>query len=118
MGLTVNAKAYGGDGFTSNAVTYIGPLKTVTVRDEIVLRRNGQVATPDYSGNSHTSAKLTRTLTLTGALSPTGLASLEIKVAIPVGAASADVDSILNDMGSFLSSATFKTHVKTPAVSF
>lgn len=71
-----------------------------------------------FSGVTRSSGKLTRTLTLTGALTPTADAILEVKTSVPVGAASADIDAILNDMGAFLASATYKDVVKKSAINF
>lgn len=118
MSLTINAKTFNADSFQRDQVGYIGTLKTVSVKDDVVLKRTGPKPTSVFSGVGRTSAKLTRTLTLTGALTTSGDGIVEISVSVPVGAASADVDSLLNDMGSFLSSATFKTHVKSLQVSF
>lgn len=118
MSLTVNAKTYSADSYGTNQVGYIGSLKTVSVKDDIRLARTAPKPTITFSGLGRTEAKLSRTLTLTGALSPTGDGILTISVAVPVGAASADIDSLLNDMGSFLSSATFKTHVKSQQISY
>lgn len=74
--------------------------------------------TAAYSGVTRVYCNLTRTLTLTGALTPTGDIAVKIEVMVPVGAASTDIDTALNDMGAFLASATYKTHVKTPQISF
>jgi hypothetical protein len=82
------------------------------------LKRTAPKPTDVFSGLSRTSCKATRTLTLTGAKTTTGNAILEIAISVPVGAASADVDTLLNDFGAFLASASFKTHVKTPQVAF
>lgn len=118
MSLTINAKTYAADSFAQNAIGYIGPIKTVSLKDDVVLRRTAPKPTGTFSGVGKTSAKLTRTLALTGALTPSGDAILDVSVSVPVGFTAADVDSVLNDMGSFLSSAAFKTHVKTQAISF
>lgn len=118
MSLSINAKTYTADSYQQNIVGYIGPAKTVSVKDDASLRRTAPKPTSVFSGVGRTSAKLTRTLTLTGALTPTGEAILDISVSIPVGCASADVDTLLNDMGAFLASATFKTHVKAQQVSY
>jgi hypothetical protein len=118
MSLTINAKTYNADSFQQNAVGYIGPLKTVSVQDACILRRTAPKETAVFSGVGRTSAKATRTLTLTGAKTLTGDAILEVSVSIPVGYASADVDTLLNDMGAFLASASFKTHVKSQQVNF
>lgn len=118
MALTINAKTYNSDSFQQNAVGYIGTLKTVSIKDDVVLRRTQPKVTDVFSGVGRTSAKLTRTLTLTGAKTLAGDSIVEISVSVPVGFASADVDSLLNDMGAFLASASFKTHVKSQQVSF
>ncbi len=118
MSLTINAKTYTQDSFQQNIVGYIGSTKTLTVKDDVQLKRTAPKGTSVFSGVGRTQAKLSRTLTLTGALSPAGDAILSIDVSIPVGFAGADVDSLLNDMGAFLSSASFKTHVKTQQIAF
>lgn len=118
MALTINAKTYTADSYAKDSVGYIGTLKTVSVKDDVRLARTAPKPTVSFSGVGRTNAKLTRTLTLTSALTPTGDGLLSIDVSIPVGAASADVDSLLNDMGAFLASASFKTHVKSQQVAY
>lgn len=118
MSLTINAKTYTADSFQKDSIAYIGAAKTVSVKDDVRLLRTAPKGSTTFSGVGRTSAKLTRTLTLTGALTPNGDAIIDIQVSVPVGAAAADVDILLNDMGSFLASASFKTHVKSQAISF
>lgn len=118
MALTINAKTYNADSFQKDQVGYIGSGKTVTVKDDVVLRRQGAKASVTFSGQGRTMAKMTRTLTLTGALTTTGDVIVEINVANPVGSASADIDTILNDMGAYLASASFKTLVKSQQISY
>lgn len=118
MPLTINAKTYTGDSFGANSVGYNGPAKTMSVKDDAVLRRTAPKPTSVFSGMGRTSFKLTRTLTLTGALTPTGEAIMQVDVAVPVGYAGADVDTLLNDVGALVSSASFKDHVKKMQVSF
>lgn len=118
MSLTFNTKTYSADSFQQNAVGYIGANKTTSIKDDLALNRSAPKATSVFSGVGKTSAKLTRTWTLTGALTPTGDAIIQVNVSVPVGAASADVDSLLNDMGALVSSASFKTHVKSLQVNF
>lgn len=118
MALTVNAKSYTLDSSGPNLVGYAGPAHTASVDDKIAIGRTAAKPTSVFSGVIRSDGKLTRTLTLTGALTPTGKAILEIKTSVPVGAASADIDSMLNDMGAFLASATYKDIVKKSAVNF
>lgn len=118
MALTINAKTYTADAYQKDSVGYIGAGKTVSVKDDVVLRRTAPKATGTFSGLGRTTAKLQRTLTLTGALTPTGDAGVQIDVFVPVGYTAADVDTLLNDMGAFLASASFKTHVKSQQIAF
>ncbi len=118
MSLTVNAKTYNGDSFGGNIVGYSGPAHTLSIKDYIKLARTAPKPTVSFSGVGRTSAKLTRTLTLTGALSPSHDGILDASVSVPVGAASADIDAMLNDMGAFIASASFKAHVKAQQINF
>lgn len=118
MSLTFNTKTYAADLFGSNLVGYNGPAKTVSIKDDLKLGRTIPKPTAVFSGVGRTSAKLTRTLTLTNALTPTGDGIVEISVSMPVGSASADIDAFLNDTGALLSGADFKNHVKKQQISF
>lgn len=118
MSLTINAKTYTADAFQQNSVGYIGAAKTLSVKDDVNLSRQEPKSSSTFSGLARTTATLKRTLTLTGALTPTGEGSVSILVQVPVGAASADIDSLLNDFGSFLASASYKLHVKSRQISF
>jgi len=118
MSLTINAKTYTANSFGSTAIGYTGANNTVSVKDIVRLLCVAPKPTATFSGVGKTSAKMTRTHTLTGALTPTWDAILDVQVTVPVGTASADVDALLNDMGAFVASATFKTHVKSQQISF
>jgi hypothetical protein len=118
MSLTVNATSYPQDSGGPNAASYRSATHTVTTKDELRMGRTAPKPTAVFSGVGRTSAKLTRTLTLTGALTPTWDGILDIQVTVPVGAASAAIDSMLNDMGAFLASASFKLHVKNQQITF
>lgn len=118
MSLTVSAKTYTLDSVGPNVVAYAGPAHTSSVDDKVHIGRTHAKPTAVFSGVVRSDGKLTRTLTLTGALTPTAKAILEIKTSIPVGAAGADIDSMLNDMGAFLASATYKDIVKKSAINF
>lgn len=118
MSLTINAKTYTADSFSANQIGYIGSLKTVSIKDDVSLKRTAPKATDVFSGVGRTEAKMTRTLALTGAKTLTGDAILAVSVSVPVGYASADVDALLNDMGAFIASASMKAHVKTQQVNF
>lgn len=118
MSLSINAKTYTANGMTANAVMYIGPTKTQTVKDDATLRYVLARPTSTFSGLGRVSAKLVRTLTLTGSLTPNGDMIGELTFATPVGAASADIDTFLNDLGAYLASASFKDLVKKQQVNY
>jgi hypothetical protein len=118
MSLTWNTKVFTADQYGVNAVGYVGTTKTLSVKDDLLLKRTAPKPTASFSGVGRISAKLTRTLTITGALTPTGDAICEINVSIPVGFAGADVDALLNDMGAGLSSSEFKTLVKNAKIAY
>lgn len=118
MSLTINAKVYTADSFQQNAVGYIGTLKTVSVKDDVKLSRVAPKPTDVFSGVGRSQAKLTRTLTLTGAKTTAGDAIITIDVSVPVGYLAADVDALLNDFGSMCSSASMKAHVKAQQINF
>lgn len=118
MSLSVNAKTYALDSSTANAANYAGPAHTLSVKDLIKLARVAAKPTATLSGVSRTEAKLSRTLTLTGALTPAHDAIGNFSMSVPVGAAAADIDSMLNDMGAYIASAAFKTHVKSQQIMF
>lgn len=118
MTLAVNAKTYTADSFAKDSVQYIGPGKTVSVKDDLKLARQAPKGNAVFSGVGRTEAKLTRTLTLTGALTPSWEMILGINVSVPVGFTAADVDTALNDMGAYLASASFKTLVKTQQIAY
>lgn len=118
MSLTVNAKTYTADAFGSNSVGYIGPAKTASVKDDLILRRTAAKPTSTFSGVARAQAKLTRTLTLTGAKTPTWEAIADVLVSIPVGYTAADVDAICNDLGAWVASADFKSLLKQQKINF
>jgi len=118
MTVTVNAKTYTADSFQKDRVAYIGAAKTASIKDDLALARQAAKPTTSFSGLSRTEAKLTRTLTLTGSLTPTGDVIASFNVSVPVGYTAADVDAVLDDMGSYIASAPFKVHVKTQKINF
>lgn len=118
MTLAVSTKTYSADAFGSNSVGYIGPAKTASTKDDLLLRRTAAKPTTVFSGVARAQAKLTRTHTLVAAKTPTGDSVTDLQIAIPVGAASADVDAICDDLGAFIASANFKTFVKSQKINY
>jgi hypothetical protein len=94
MSLTVNAKTFTGDSYSANAVVYVGPAHTLTVKDDLRVSRVLPKPTSVFSGVARQSFKLTRTHTLTCALSTVADSISEMSFSVPVGTAGADVDTI------------------------
>lgn len=119
MSLSINTKTYTADSFDKNRVIYAGPSNTVTVKDTFNLSRVAPKPTKDFAGVARSSGKLTRTLTVTnGGVSSAADGIVDFQTSIPVGAAAADIDAFLNDLGAFIASATYKTIVKNAQISF
>jgi len=118
MALTFNTKTYTADSFNGNQVSYNGPANTLSVKDILRLARTQPKPSAVYSGNGRFEVKLTRTHTLTGALTPTGDSITTISYSGPVGIPSADADAISNDLGALVSGADFKSMIKTLKVSY
>lgn len=117
MSLTVNATTYTLDSYVAaNAAAYVSPVHTATVKDDIRISRVLAKPTSTFSGVVRQAFKLTRTHTLTGALSTTGESITEITFSIPVGTSTANIDSICADLGAFMASAAFKTMVKNQVI--
>jgi hypothetical protein len=112
MSLTINAKTFTADSLAASAVNYAGPAKTLSLKDDLRLARTAAKPTAVFSGVARVQAKLSRTLALTGALTPTHEGILDLGGSIPVGAASADIDSLINDFAAWVAHASFKTLCK------
>lgn len=118
MPLVFNTKTYTGDKYGVDVVGYIGAAKTLTVADDLLMSRVAAKPTATFSGVARFQAKLTRTHTLTGSLTPTGSGLYIISGSVPVGAAGADIDAAINDMAALFALADFKTFVKTQKISY
>jgi len=112
MSLTVNAKTYAADAVQRDSVAYAGPAHTVSAKDTIKLARTAPKPTEAFSGVGRYGAKLTRTLTLTGAKTTVADAIFDLTVQVPVGSTSADIDTLIGDMSVYLGTTGFKDAVK------
>lgn len=118
MSWTFNTKVFTADGSTANSVLYAGPAQTVSLKDSLKLARTAPKPTSVFSGVARTQVKQTRTLTLTGALTPSHEAIIDCTVSIPVGYAGADVDALVNDFAAAVAHANFKTIVKNQLLTY
>lgn len=112
MSLTINTKVYTANEFAGNSVGHIGPNHTASVKDTVKILRTPAKPTAKFSGVVRGELRATRTLTLTGALTPVADAVWPIGWSVPVGAAAADVDTMCADLGAYIASAEFKNIVK------
>jgi hypothetical protein len=111
MSLDVNTKVYSLDSSGVNNVGYRGPAHSVSSKDILRLLRVEPKVVTTSSGVGRTSAKLTRTLVLTGAKEPVRDGAIEVGGSIPVGAAQADVYAMIADLGAWMVSAEGKAHI-------
>lgn len=118
MSLTVNAKTFAPDAYSKDSVVYAGPANTVSVKDTIKLARTAPKPSSTFSGAARTQAKFVRTLTLTGALTPTSEGIIDTQCQVPVGFTAADVDSLVNDYAAYVGSAAFKTLLKNQLINY
>lgn len=118
MSLTVNATTYTLDSYpAAQAALYYSSAHSATTKDDLRISRVAPKATSTFSGVNRQSFKLTRTHTLTGALTSTGESITEMSFSLPVGISTANIDSICADLGAFFSSAAGKTMVKSQLIS-
>lgn len=113
MALTVNAKSYVADGYSTDSTRFQGPAKTVSSKDNLIQKKTDPKPTDAYSGNSRYMVKLTRTHALTGAKTVSADGAVEVNFSLPVGISSTDVDAYCNDLGAYIASAAFKAALKT-----
>jgi hypothetical protein len=95
MTITVNTKPYSSYRALPDSNTMSGPAHTASVHDTIAFRRKFAVKTKDFAGVNRPGVKLVRTLTLADATKADAL--IDISGSIPVGAADADILSLLSD---------------------
>lgn len=104
MSITLNTLAYTQDpALNANLVPYIGPANTHTVKDQLVLGRTAPKPTSTFRGMARSSVKRAKTLTLDDGSKADAI--INVSVSIPVGAATADVNALRDDVGDFLISA-------------
>lgn len=118
MAITINTKTYTPFKYQGASVAYTGPDNSALSQDKAFMSVSETAERSDYSGDVRAVVRFIRTMPLTGAKTPTGTAYLDVPIKIPRGAASADIDELLNDAGAFLSSADGKTFVKTQKNTF
>jgi hypothetical protein len=112
MALTINAKTYTADGFSTDSVHFQGPAQTTTVEDGLIQKKYRPKATATSSGKSQFLVKFNRSHTLTGAKEAVGSGSMQILFIHPVGISDADRDAYCSDAGAYIASAGFKAALK------
>jgi hypothetical protein len=118
MSITIDSEVYTGNNYTRDSITYVGPNKSATKKDDLRLAAAAAKATASFSGVGRSEATLTRTLALTGAVTPLGDSLIKMSISVPVGAADADVEELCDDAAAFLSSATGKSLAKALKIAY
>jgi len=112
MSITLNTLVYNQDSFASpDRVVYVGPSHTYTLKDQIFLGRAAPKPTKDFRGVARAYFKRVKTLTLDDSTKADVI--INVEVAVPVGAASADVDAVRDDVGDLIISAIGQAVVNT-----
>lgn len=112
MSLVFNTKTYTQDTISGNVATYFGPDRAVGKKDNCQLRREEAKASATFSGFSKGAAKLTRTMSLTDAKTPTADNSIEFSCKIAVGTPEADVAELFADAAALAAHAAFAATAK------
>lgn len=112
MALTVNAKSYANDtSRTADSFRYLGPVHDGDSNDTIDLYRTSAKPTTTYAGNTRARVKLTRAVT--DGTVQLGDMLFDVNFSVPVGAASGQVDSVINDLAAWLATTAAKSLVKS-----
>jgi len=103
MSITLNTKTYSFDTFVNpSKARYVGPAQTSVIKDQIFMAKT-EPKVLDATGTARAQVKVVKTVLI-------GTTYRDIifdcSIAIPVGAANADVDSVRDDIGDLLISAT------------
>jgi len=113
MSLTLNAKSYTNDvARGSDAYRYLGPLNTASFADYVDLYRTAASNVDNGTAKSKSRLKLTRSATDGTSQLATDLI-LDLGCSIPAGTASAEIDSLIDDVAAFVATAAFKNLVKS-----
>lgn len=105
MAITLNTLSYDMDAWQNpNLVYYRGPSETSTVKDRLSLGRTAPKATALDAGVARSHLKRTKTVDIGGGVLKDII--IEVNVSVPVGAATASVDALRDDVGDLLISAT------------
>nr|URG15282.1 MAG: coat protein [Leviviridae sp.] len=115
MSLTISTKTYVVDRVQPDTVRYAGPANTPTVKDFVIL---GRTAAKGGSGIQvarfwHKTQKTVVVNATTGEMQQS---SGNLELVLPIGMASADVDTLLADIASFLTSTAGKDAIKKAAI--
>lgn len=105
MTITVNTKAYNQDAMYVDAVVYTGPANNFAAKDKLLLKRLAPKPTADNPGVAKCNLRFTRTKVIS---SVNRDLIADVALNIPVGAAEADVDSLLSDVSALIASAIGK----------
>lgn len=119
MAFTLNTKSYSKDSTLSqDAIRYTGPANNFQAVDAIDLKRTAPKPTKDSNGVARGQLKVTRTSVTNATLGTRSKNSINIESNIAVGTPEADVDALLADAATLLSSATGKQVIFAQKVEF
>jgi hypothetical protein len=116
MALTISTKTYNFDtNPTPDSAKYIGPAKTSTIKDDVILKRMAPKVTKDYGGVARAFEKTVKSVVINGV---TRDLIAETVFSYPAQAAQADVTALRVDHSSLIASAPTQTLVDNSKISY
>lgn len=101
MPFTLNTRVYTPFRQLPDSTIFAGPGNTVSSTDTVSMRRVFPVPTKTDLGVAHPAVKVVKTLTLADGVTKKNMI-IDIYASVPVGAASADVLLVLDDVADFI----------------
>lgn len=116
MALTISTKTYNFDtNPTPDSSKYIGPAKTSTVKDDVLLKRMAPKPTKDFAGVARASEKTVKSVVIAGI---TRDLIAETTFSYPAAALQADITALRVDHSSLIASAPTQTLVDNGKISY
>jgi hypothetical protein len=101
MSLTISTKTYASHRETPDAVSYAGPGHTITLKDQLDLKRVFPKPTNSFKGVARPNVKFVRTVVVNATTGETADMIYNGSASVPVGVSDSDIDAFLADIEDF-----------------
>jgi len=98
MSITLNTKVFAQDRISADTVEYVGPSHSLTNTQKLVVSRTYPKPVGSFGGMARPKVQIVLKVPLNGGTTDYALMSLTLTGAIPVGAADADISTVIADM--------------------